>query len=48
MCVCVCMCVHMHVCVSLPVKKGDRKHVCLFHFDSFEITFGGASPKNSE
>ena len=44
-CVCVCMCVHMHVCVSLPVKKGDRKHVCLFHLDSFEITFGGASPR---
>ena len=24
--VCVCVCVHMRVCVSLPVKKGDRKH----------------------
>ena len=44
-CVCVCTCVHVHVCVSLPVKKGDRKHVCLFHLDSFEITFGGASPR---
>ena len=44
-CVCVCMCVHMHVCVSLPVKKGDRKHAWLFHLDSFEITFGGASPR---
>ena len=43
--VCVCMCVHMRVCVSLPVKKGDRKHACLFHFDSVEITFGGASSR---
>ena len=46
MCVCVCVCVcDMHVCVSLPVKKGDRRHACLFHLDSFEITFGGASPR---